>query len=900
MNKKRFLALFIALTLVFTIAFPILAAGQGRKTGKKNSPKKIDPKPRIDLKLMRTVRKYRSRLDRQNTKATKGGKRAQSTEADGEQPEWVAEALERALEQLQARSEGMGIIDAAGEFTLVEAMQDGRNFIDIKLAQVHQSTEVFGGELIVHLDDQQTMYDLSGRIFPEARIDTAPAISEEQAVEFARAALAEQGDFSGEPVVKLVVLPEKIKTDDDAAEGATLTFQVDLVSGDGAEAANQHRCFVNAADGEVVWHFDSTPHDSEIAFGTGNSLYSGQVLINTLNTGPDSYSMADPLRGFSNVADADGSEGSPVESLYDGNNVWGDGTASDPQTLGVDAHYGIANSWAYFKTFYQREGPDGKATGVRGVIRSAFRDSNGVIYTSNASANNNIIRFGNGDGVTTGPFISMDIVGHEFTHLVIDKTANLTYANESGAANESFSDIFGTAIEYFADANRGDYLVGEDIFLTAGNFLRSMENPASGGDPDHYSNYVNTTSDNGGVHTNSGIMNQAFYLMAEGGTNRTSNVSVPGIGRRAAEDLFYIALERRLTKSSKFIDVANATRNLAMEIYGPNSEALLSVERAWGAVGVFQVDTNVRQPYVDSDRLLLYQTNTPFGRTGQLTRAGDFVRKNQYYTFSTDWTHIVPMGVNIFFYSKTSGRGAIGAIDRNGAFNTLRGFPAGFFYHQVINPSIGVTRSGWSHITYHKGYLLFYDERGGKAEIGRADESGYRTIKSYQTIAAGWTSIVSTQDKLIFYNANTGRAVIGDWNYGANPLSILVLNIYDNFSTGWTHIVDGGRFGGQFYGTLFYNATTGLYVVGDIDSAGNFSTRFSNSRWRYSLLSAGWTHIIRVGDGLMFYNQTNGDVAIGYLLTRFECDAFLRQPFQQIRSYNYLSGWNHLVASLPR
>jgi hypothetical protein len=96
------------------------------------------------------------------------------------------------------------------------------------------------------------------------------------------------------------------------------------------------------------------------------------------------------------------------------------------------------------------------------------------------------------------------------------------------------------------------------------------------------------------------------------------------------------------------------------------------------------------------------------------------------------------------------------------------------------------------------------------------------------------------------------------------------------------------------------NASTGVYVVGDIDAAGNFSTRFSNSRWRYSLLSTGWTHIIRVGDGLMFYNQANGDVAVGYLLTRFECDSFLRQPFQQIRSYNYFSGWTHLVASLPR
>jgi thermolysin len=801
MNKKRFLALFIALSLVLTLAFPILAAGQ-RRAGKKN-PERIDPKPRIDLKLMRAVKKYNPASDRQKTKATKDSRRAQATEAETEQPEWVTQALERALEQLQSRSEGMGIEDAASEFILVEAMQDGRNYIDIRLAQVRESVEVFGGELVAHLDDQLSLYDLSGRIFPEARIDTAPAITEEQAVEFARTAVAEEGDFSGEPSVKLVILPEKIKTDDDNADGATLVFEVDLQSAE--EGALQRKCFVNATDGEVVWRFDSTPHQTEPAFGTGYSLYSGQVLINTLLTGPDSYSMADALRGFSSVGDADGSTTSAGEPIYDGNNIWGDGTATDPQTLAVDAHFGIANSWSYFKTLYQREGPDGKATGVRGVIRARFLDDRGNPYDANATANNNTIRFGNGDGVTTGPFISPDIVGHEFTHLVIDKTANLTYANESGAVNESFCDIFGTAIEFFANPARGDYLIGEDICMPAGNFLRSMENPALGGDPDHYSNYINTTGDNGGVHTNSGIMNQAFYLMSVGGTNRTSNISVPGIGRRAAEDLFFIALERRLTKSSKFIDVANATRNLAMEIYGPDSDALRSVERAWGAVGVFRVDANVRQPYVDSDRLLLYQIDTPWARTGQLTRAGDFVRKNQYYNFSNDWTHIVPMGTNIFFYSQRSGRAAVGATSFDGSFTTLKTFPPGSFYYQRIDPSIGVIRGGWSHITYHKGYLLFYDERNGQAEIGRADETGYRTIKSYQTIAAGWTSIVSTQDKLLFYNSNTGRAVIGDWNYGTNPLSILVLKIYDNFSTGWTHIVDGGKFGGQIYGTLFYN-----------------------------------------------------------------------------------------------
>ncbi len=129
---------------------------------------------------------------------------------------------------------------------------------------------------------------------------------------------------------------------------------------------------------------------------------------------------------------------------------------------------------------------------------------------------------------------ALDIVAHELTHGVTDYSSGLIYQNESGALNESFSDIMGTSVEFYfqqpGSGNlRADYLIGEDVVRPGG--IRSMADPQAYGDPDHYSRRFTGTADNGGVHINSGIANQAFYLAIEGGTNRTSGLSVQGVGR---------------------------------------------------------------------------------------------------------------------------------------------------------------------------------------------------------------------------------------------------------------------------------------------------------------------------------------------------------------------------------
>jgi thermolysin len=175
---------------------------------------------------------------------------------------------------------------------------------------------------------------------------------------------------------------------------------------------------------------------------------------------------------------------------------------------------------------------------------------------------------------------------------VTDYTSALIYRNESGALNEAFSDIMGTSIEFFFQpAGSGllhaDYLLGEDVVTPGG--IRSMAEPTAYGNPDHYSRRYTGPSDNGGVHSNSGIANQAFYLAIEGGTNRTSGMDVQGVGganRDQIEKVFYRAFTQLMPSNSTFATARAATIQAARDLYGANSAAERAVTQAWTAVGV--------------------------------------------------------------------------------------------------------------------------------------------------------------------------------------------------------------------------------------------------------------------------------------------------------------------------
>jgi Zn-dependent metalloprotease len=216
--------------------------------------------------------------------------------------------------------------------------------------------------------------------------------------------------------------------------------------------------------------------------------------------------------------------------------------------------------------------------------------------------------FGNGipsnffltsSGQTVGPLAgALDIVAHELTHGVTDYTSGLEYRNESGALNESFSDMMGFAAEaYFQPrgtaAMQADYLMGEDSFKAsrAGSVsgIRSAQSPTSYGHPDHYSIRYTGSQDNGGVHINSGIPNHVFYLAIEGGTNRVSGQTVTGVGfanREQIERVFFRAMTQMLPVRATFSQARAATIQSARDLYASNTAVVNAVTAAWNAVGV--------------------------------------------------------------------------------------------------------------------------------------------------------------------------------------------------------------------------------------------------------------------------------------------------------------------------
>ena len=197
--------------------------------------------------------------------------------------------------------------------------------------------------------------------------------------------------------------------------------------------------------------------------------------------------------------------------------------------------------------------------------------------------------FGDGDGVVFNRFtISLDVIGHELTHGVTGSEVNLTYSGQSGALNESVSDVFGSLVKQFAlkqTAGEADWLIGAGLLTFKDQALRSMKAPGTAYDdprigkdtqPGHMKDYVTTQEDSGGVHTNSGIPNRAFYLAA---------TAIGGPAWKRAGRIWYVTLRDRLRHDSGFQEAARLTAEVAAELFGGGAE-VQAVRAAWETVGV--------------------------------------------------------------------------------------------------------------------------------------------------------------------------------------------------------------------------------------------------------------------------------------------------------------------------
>jgi bacillolysin len=474
-----------------------------------------------------------------------------------------------------------------------------------RLQQYYQGVSVWGAE-VVRDSDRGAPVSIFGDVSTQTDLDTQPGMT---------------GDAAAQLLLSR------------AASGATLLRPVTLVvlrreSGDPRLAytsvvtsANQVlRVFIDARTGVELLRYSSIRKQASI--GTGRGVI-GDTKKMSVRLQGGVYLADDPLRPpvlatfdmRNNLTRAfNVLFGAPLfasDIAADSDNDWTDVSA-------VDAHALIGWTYDYYFKRHGRRGLDNRDRPLISLINAVSQQGAVTLppelldFAVNAFWCDDcgpgaigLMFFGNGlppnftlGGQNVNPLAgSLDIVAHELTHGVTSATSNLIPMNESGALNEGFSDIMGTSTEFFfqpvgAGIGQADYLIGEDSFRARGgglNGIRSLVNPISFGDPDHYSLKFTGPEDDGGVHINSTIPSHAFYLAIEGGRNRVSGITVQGVGaanREQIEKAFYRAFVFLLPASANFSTARAATIQAARDLYGTNSAAAQAITQAWTAVGV--------------------------------------------------------------------------------------------------------------------------------------------------------------------------------------------------------------------------------------------------------------------------------------------------------------------------
>lgn len=264
-----------------------------------------------------------------------------------------------------------------------------------------------------------------------------------------------------------------------------------------------------------------------------------------------------------------------------------DGEASRDESVNR-AFDGFGTTRDFYGTVFERNSIDGRGMRLDGYVHR------GVRY-NNAFWDGQEMVFGDGDGLVFTDFtLSLDVIAHELTHGVTEFTANLEYHNQSGALNESVSDVFGSLVKQWSlqqTADEADWLIGAEVFTPqiAADALRSMKSPGKAYDndligkdpqPDHMSKFVKLPDtdegDWGGVHINSGIPNKAFYLTA---------TNIGGFAWEAPGHIWYASLLAS-NEFTEFLEFADTTYTQAGQLYGAGSAEQKAVADAWREVGV--------------------------------------------------------------------------------------------------------------------------------------------------------------------------------------------------------------------------------------------------------------------------------------------------------------------------
>ncbi|MFE0045336.1 M4 family metallopeptidase [Streptomyces albireticuli] len=475
-----------------------------------------------------------------------------------------------------AKTLGLG---AKEQLVVRDVSKDADGTLHTRYERTYDGLPVLGGDLVVDATKGGTPKTVAKATKARLAVPTTSAsfaagTAEKDAVKAAQA--------QGSKATKAERAPRKVIW---AANGTPVLAYETVVGGlqhDGTP--NELHVITDARTGEKLFEFQGVKQ------GVGNSQYSGKVTIGTSGSAP-SFQLNDPTRGGHKTYNLNRGTSGTGTLFTDADDVWGNGTNSDPATAGVDAHYGAQLTWDYYKNVHGRSGIKGDGKGAYSRVHygnayvNAFWQDTCFCMT-----------YGDGSG-NAKPLTSIDVAAHEMTHGVTSATANLTYSGESGGLNEATSDIFAAAVEFWAEnpTDKGDYLVGEKIDINSnGTPLRYMDKPSKDSrSKDAWYSGIGSID----VHYSSGPANHWFYLASEGSGQKVVNgVSydsptsdgkpVTGIGRDNAAKIWFKALTQRMQSNTNYAGARDATLWAAGELFGVGSETYNNTANAWAAINV--------------------------------------------------------------------------------------------------------------------------------------------------------------------------------------------------------------------------------------------------------------------------------------------------------------------------
>ncbi|MBC8123260.1 MAG: M4 family metallopeptidase [Gemmatimonadaceae bacterium] len=567
-------------------------------------------------------------------------------------------AQDTALAVVKAYGTLFGLREPATQVRVIQqaVLPDGR--FKARYQQLYKNIPVLAGNLVVNLDRDRNLLSMGGEVAPELAIATDPGISADRARELATSAIGRWYDgavdvaVTGEP--QLWIYDPRLVTPSTAP--ARLVWRLEVSAG-GSEPVRE-LVLVDATNGDIALHFNQIAHaKNRQTYTAGNTTaLPGTLVCNESNP-----------------------------------------SCSGGDTDAVNAHTYAGDTYDFYKNLHGRDSLNNAGLTLTSTVHYDVDYANA---------------FWNGVQMVYGDSLVVDdVVGHELTHGMTQYESNLLYYYQSGAINESLSDVWGEFIDQTNgsgnDSVEAKWLIGEDVPVSIfGGPIRSMKDPTVYQNPDKMTSsfYYTGSADSGGVHTNSGVNNKATFLMTDGGT--FNGKTVTGLGINKVAKIYYEVQTNLLTSGSSYSDLNYYLYQGCANLVGTAGITAGDCQQVRNATDAVEMNL---EPVAGFEPIA---ATCPVGRQPGSLFFDDMEN-------STNWTFTELVGVNAWFFDTgyaASGTKSLYVEDSNSlsdavaAMNKSVTLPAGAFLH--FEHAFGFdARLG----AYNDGGVLEYSTNGGSS-----------------------------------------------------------------------------------------------------------------------------------------------------------------------------------------